>query len=80
MFLKLEDYNTGWIGLKIAIKTNDIDILIQNLELLKDNPSQHFHISSNFEGETGVGDIEIYVDDESPENMQLLSQAIEPNR
>jgi len=81
MFIELENFNTGWVGLKIALKTKDIDTLINNLILLKKEPSQHFHLSSSdFEGENGVSDIEIYINDDSQENMQLTSFVIDPNR
>lgn len=80
MFSKLIDYDTGWIGFELALKAKDIDTLIYNLQLLKADPSQHFHISSDFAGETGVADIEIYVDEESSENMTLLSLPVQPTR
>jgi hypothetical protein len=47
--------------------------------MIKADPEQHFHLSSDFEGNGGVGDIEIYMRDEMQKNnMALLSKAIEP--
>jgi hypothetical protein len=61
MNIEIEDFKTGWIGLKIGLKPEDIDNLIKRLELLKQGAEKHFHIFSDYEGPIGVGDIELYV-------------------
>ncbi len=61
MNIEIEDFNTGWFGLKIGLKLEDIDNLIKRLELLKQSAEKHFHIFSDYEGHGGVGDIELYV-------------------
>ena len=80
MFVELEKFNTGWVGLKIGLKGEEIEHLIQNLQMLKENPSQHFHIANNFKEKTGVIDIEIYPDENIDDNMELTGRMIEPTR
>jgi len=79
MRTKLDNWNNGWIGIELGIRRDEIDPLIALLTMLKNDPDQHFHISSDYKESEGVGDIEIYVqstDEES--NMILLGRAIAP--
>ena len=72
MKTQLKDFNTGWYGITFGVKERDIDDLIEALKWLKTNTDQHFHLSSDYEGEQGVGEIEIYVQNESAkDNMHL---------
>jgi hypothetical protein len=49
------------------------------LQELKADPEQHFHISSDYKGTGGVGDIEVFVKpDDSPDNLFLSSTALQP--
>ena len=75
----LEWSNNGWIGISLGIRRDEIDTLVARLLALKEKPDQHFHVSSTYEGETGIGDIEIYLQDEEVSNMSLLGFAIAPN-
>jgi len=59
----LEDFKTGWYGLKLGVKSDEIDVLILALKKLKEN-KDHFHCRSSFEGKGGVGDIEFYYQSE----------------
>lgn len=45
---------------KFGIELGEIERLIQSLNMLRQAPGQHFHISSDYKGNGGVGDIEIY--------------------
>lgn len=54
----LENYNTGWFGLSLELSSKEIDHLITHLSKLKNN-LDHFHFRSDFEGDGGIGDIEI---------------------
>jgi len=50
------------------------------LQKIKNDNEQHFHISSEWVGEPGIGDIEIYVKDKNQENnMRFSSLAIAPD-
>lgn len=78
----IEDFETGWFGISMGIKKSEIDILIEGLQSLKSNKTQHFHIVSNYEGQGGIGEIEVYVQDESSQDNTVidLSPEISPNR
>ena len=80
MHVKLEDFKTGWYGINISIRECEIDIFIEQLRMLKANKDQHFHIASNFEGESGVGDIEFNIQEDNVDNMYITDFAIPPNR
>jgi len=80
MYVELEDFKTGWYGISISLRKNEIDVLIENLEQLKRDEDQHFHISSDYKGEGGVGDIEFSIHKEGADNMQFWGMAISPNR
>ena len=69
----IEDFETGWYGLTLGLKEAEIDELINTLRDLKKYKT-HFHLRSEFEGEGGVGDIEIYYQSDSvPDNLTLES-------
>ena len=56
----IEDFETGWYGMKLRLDISDIDKLIEYLQLLKKDDKYHFHMfSSAFEEDSGgVADIE----------------------
>lgn len=79
MRVELEDWKNGWYGIGMALKSDDIDELISLLQMIKDNPDQHFHISSEYAGDGGVGDIEFYVQsDGKADNMIFFGKPLEP--
>jgi len=82
MKIQIEDFETGWFGISMGIKKSEIDILIEGLKNLKRNEAQHFHVRSNYEGDGGVGDIELFIEDENTQDNSVidLSLSIEPNR
>ena len=70
--------NKGYIGRSLGLTPDDIDSLVSMLLELKSQPDQHFHLSSKYEEEESVGDIEIYLQVNEPSNMTQLSLAIAP--
>lgn len=77
---EIEDFGTGWFGLRLGIKESEIDQLIAALTDLRSSRS-HFHIRSSFEGKPGIGDIELYwTTEEGHQNLEVDSSApVDPN-
>jgi len=81
MRVEFEDFETGWIQVYLSLKEKDIDALIEMLNALKSNPDSHFHIASDYQGDRGVGDMEISIQSEDQkDNMQISGLPILPNR
>ena len=81
MHSKLEDWKNGWFGLELGISPEEIDRLIELLQMLQKEPDQHFHLSSDYKGSGGLGDIALYI--QSPDqvsNMITFGKAIAPSR
>ncbi len=79
MHSELEDWKNGWIGVRLSASPDEIRHLIGQLHKLLDDPDQHFHISSDYKGCSGLGDIEISVkSDSEPDNMYLGGLALGP--
>jgi hypothetical protein len=74
----LEDFKTGWYGLTIGLKAQEIDELIRTLEELKKYKS-HFHFRSDYEGDGGIGDIEVYFEKEGTTNSLSLESSCRPH-
>lgn len=75
----MEDWKNGWFGLRIGLSPQEIDTLIDNLSMLKTDPDQHFHMSSNYKGKGGVGDIEISRKEaDEADNMSIGGKALTP--
>lgn len=71
MKAEVEDFGTGWYGVHLGLKENEIDSLIDTLQRLKDKKT-HFHYRSEMNGNGGLADIEIYFRRaEEPSNMEL---------
>lgn len=66
MHAKLNNWNNGWFGVELGIRSDEIDRIIALLQMIKADPEQHFHLSSDYKAEGGLGDIEIYI---QPEDM-----------
>lgn len=73
MHAELEDWKNGWFGLNLSAKPDEIKQLIGLLQALLNDHDQHFHISSNYKAESGLGDIEISVMHEPQQDNLLLS-------
>lgn len=79
MHVKLEDWKNGWYGVRLGVAPQEIDRLIKLLTMIKNDPEQHFHISSEYTGTGGIGDIEVSVTSENEEqNMKLSGRALGP--
>ena len=79
MHAKLENWNNGWFGVHLGFSPSEIDLLIKKLEELKKDTDQHFHLSSDYKGNGGIGDVEIFVKTpDTKDNFQLSSLAIPP--
>jgi len=79
MHSKLEDWKNNWFGVQLGISKDEIDRIIDLLKMLKEEPDQHFHLSSDYKDTGGLGDITIYV--QSPgevSNMDTLGKARAP--
>jgi hypothetical protein len=78
----LEDFKTGWYGVAIYLREEEIDVLIEHLAELKQSKGQHFHvsISGDCEGEGGIADIEFNVQEGERDDMHITGFAIPPNR
>ena len=60
MNVTLENFDSGWVGLSIALGRSEIDVLIQRLNDLKSDKLGHFHFRcDDFSAAEGVADIEI---------------------
>ena len=79
MNVDIKDIGKGWSDIGIGVTSSDIQALIVGLKALEQR-RDHFHIRSDFSGEPGVGDIEIYwVEEGSPKNMTVdTSPPIKP--
>jgi hypothetical protein len=79
MHVKIEDWKNGWSGISVGIDSDEIDHFIDLLKMIKDDPEQHFHISSDYKGTGGIGDIEIFIRSKNEQhNMNLSSRALAP--
>jgi len=79
MHSKLADWKNGWFGVEIGVNRSDIDALIAKLTMLREEPDQHFHLSSDYKGTGGLGDLTFYVQSErEPDNMESSGKALAP--
>ena len=80
MRTELEDWKNGWYGVQLAVTAEEIDVLVERLQMLKAEPDQHFHLSSTYQGNGGLGDITVYLQAPSePSNMESIgSKAFAP--
>jgi hypothetical protein len=79
MHAKLQDWKNGWYGVELGVSKDEIDSLIGLLGMLKREPDQHFHLSSDCKGAGGVGDIAVYVQaPDEPNNMVSMGKALAP--
>jgi len=79
MHAKLDDWKNGWFGVQLGVKKEEIDHLIALLQMLKEEPDQHFHLSSDYKGSGGLGDIEVSIQSaDQVSNMESLGRALAP--
>jgi hypothetical protein len=60
MRVDIEDRKNGRFGITFAFATDEIDPLCDLLQLIKKDQEQHFHVSSDYKGSGGVGDIFLF--------------------
>lgn len=79
MHVKLEDWKNGWSGISIGIDPAEVDRLIELLKMIREDPNQHFHISSDYRATGGIGDFEFFIRSPNEEhNMFLSGEALSP--
>lgn len=77
---EIENWNNGWYGISLGLSLAEIDRLIELFSMLRADPAQHFHMSSDYSGDGGIGDIELYVAEVGASgNLQLSSLALAPD-
>ena len=74
MRIDIKDFETGWYGLTLHLKPEDIDRLVEFLMAARSDKAYHFHIYSTAmdKQSTGVADIEfIYQPENVADNADL---------
>lgn len=82
MEANLEDFKTGWFGLQVGLKAQEIDQIIDLLKQVKNRELDHFHARSDFnDPREGIGDIEFYLaGNDAKHNLSLdETQPIDPS-
>jgi hypothetical protein len=71
MNITIENFGTGWCGLKMGISDAEIPVLIERLQELQQSRG-HFHMRSAFIGDGGIGDVEVYwSESDKPQSLQI---------
>ncbi len=74
---EIENWNNGWYGVRLELSVAEIDRLIGLLTNIRNAPEQHFHMSSDYAGSGGLGDIEVSVSEtNSIGNMSVSGLAM----
>jgi hypothetical protein len=56
----MDKFESGWIGVSLAVSRQEIELLIQRLKELHSGTIGHFHLrNEDFLSEEGISDIEI---------------------
>lgn len=73
MNTKLERFESGWLGISIALRDEEIDLLLRRLTQLKSGDIRHFHLrNDDFHSDEGVADIEITtIGEQEQDNMTI---------
>ena len=76
---EIENWNNGWFGVSLGLSAAEIDRLIVLLTMIRQDPDQHFHITSDYAGTGGLGGVEIYASEANdPSNMHISGVALAP--
>jgi len=67
----LEDWGNGWVEVEMGLSSSDIDRLIGLLQMIKADPDQHFHATSDCVGTGGIGKVTFCI--QQPEEADNLS-------
>lgn len=77
MRASLEDWNNGWTEVEVSLSASDIDRLIALLQMIKADPDQHFHATSDFVGTGGIGQITFQIQQpDEADNLSLGGRAM----
>ncbi|NJK92277.1 MAG: hypothetical protein HC904_10840 [Blastochloris sp.] len=81
MQTSIEDFKTGWYGIRLGLKRSEIDVLIAGLLKLRNEETCHFHGHSACENDGGIADIEfLLIPEDFKDNLILdLSPPVNPN-
>lgn len=79
MRLDVLEHKSTFVGLSLALTPADIDVMLRQLNALKNDNSQHFHLSNNADTSSVFVDIEIGFEGPSePSNGVGFGFAIAP--
>jgi hypothetical protein len=79
MHVELNDWKNSWLGIDIDLDPEEIDPLIELLKMIRDDHEQHFHISSDYKGTGGIGQITLAIKTgQQRDNMSLSGRAMAP--
>ena len=73
MQMLLEGPKEGWVNVDVMLSPDEINELISLLEMIRDDPDQHFHLNSDFQGPGGVGQITFSQSEPGDEGNSTLS-------
>jgi len=80
MKVTVEDLSNSMINIELGLSPDEIDLLISRLAMLKREPDQHFHVSSNFDGSCRVGDLSFYIKQpDDPDDILIFGKAVFPD-
>ena len=73
MHVKNIDPSAAWLSISIALKRDEVDTLIKQLEKLRSNEHGHFHFrTDDFNPPEGIADFEWSIaEDDQPDNMKV---------
>ena len=76
---EIESWNNGWYGVRLELSVVEIDRLIELLTIIRNDTEQHFHMTNDYAGSGGLGDIEVSVAEAiSISNMSVSGLALAP--
>ena len=79
MHSTIEDWKNGWYGVELGLAKEEIEDLIKSLQFLCNNTGQHFHLTSEYKGSGGLGEVTFYVkSNEEEDDMLIGSRAYAP--
>ena len=79
MHSKIDDWKNGWFGVELGLKKEEIPRVISLLQMLQEDSDQHFHLTSDYKGSGGLGDIMVYVQPpDEISNMESTGKALAP--
>ncbi len=69
----LDQFESGWIGVSLALRPGEVDSLISLLESLRDGVNGHFHLAAtDYSGNKGIADVEFSLQSETEaDNMTI---------